>query len=747
MKVILCLFLQFVVLFICASDVSYNPFNNAFKNLDKAVWSSQQKAEYIRLFISELKKEHPDVDARQLKFLVEAAVDGDKKALNELKFRLDQHEVKIHLNDEFINQLCSACESFNSRFKSGNFRNIIILALRKVPSISFSRYLGEEILYISSRQNRAAVPGVFPGPCDALLKLLAAGKVPRPLIPYVFQRLCHYQYDLSVLENMVQDYDPWFSAMVKGQAASNRAWKMVADDLTPLNDWQQQHMIIEMKQAKNYFLQALALWPEMKLPYLYLIRPETVLGDLNSKIDVFLKWIEHQPDSGEGFDEIAIALSRKWQPSGGVEQLANLSVAALSCSYQKSEIPLFGFNLLGGVVWDEPERVWKNIYSRPEVISMGDRLIERFSSDYRYLPAKVSFEMASRRYGRAHATSVKFPIYWDFASAVNYNSIQNFARKCTSPSPSVLSYTDAVTELRLYTGKYRSELVKAEDDYLAGNIEDARSKLREVIKIQELKPDERNFIIDKMARYALDAGGCYYRQRPRAFRQTSAFQVALMTGQIGVAAEMLELGFRFRDYEDKSGETAMLVACYGRNPEAMDILLKNNMPLVTMSYQDMPLLHYAARHGNIVMIKKLLSMGCEPLRLDCLKRTPLYYAVESNNPAAANILLDAAGDPPVGFHNATMLMCAIAKKQNMEMLKLLIERSTNISHIDEHRRSILHYVAEFNPNPLLYCWLVKAGANPGLKDFSGRTALDIAKSKNKNFDNNLLALQTSTTVQ
>jgi len=52
-----------------------------------------------------------------------------------------------------------------------------------------------------------------------------------------------------------------------------------------------------------------------------------------------------------------------------------------------------------------------------------------------------------------------------------------------------------------------------------------------------------------------------------------------------------------------------------------------------------------------------------------------------------------------------------------------------VNHQNNSGRTVLHYAAEYNGSPELVKLLLKRGADPKLKDNSGKTPADIARAK------------------
>jgi ankyrin repeat protein len=111
-------------------------------------------------------------------------------------------------------------------------------------------------------------------------------------------------------------------------------------------------------------------------------------------------------------------------------------------------------------------------------------------------------------------------------------------------------------------------------------------------------------------------------------------------------------------------------------------------------------LHFAAQHGDLLRVKKLVSEGMPLNAFDEIGKTPLHYAVEREHFAVVKFLIEAGAD--VNAHDETTIgntpLAEVAGNCSFGMANLLIE----------------------------------AGADPTIRGWMQLNALDRAKDRKRN---------------
>jgi ankyrin repeat protein len=139
-------------------------------------------------------------------------------------------------------------------------------------------------------------------------------------------------------------------------------------------------------------------------------------------------------------------------------------------------------------------------------------------------------------------------------------------------------------------------------------------------------------------------------------------------------------------------------------------------------------LHHLVEKEETKAIEDLLKAGANPNKKDDEKETPLHLACSYNRVEIASKLLEHGanvnskseyGNTPL--HNA----CLVG---NTELIEKLLDNGAKRTMTNDMGYDYLHqtcYAGKIDAVRLL----VKKGLDPSNKDFSGKTGLDIAKSK------------------
>ena len=141
-------------------------------------------------------------------------------------------------------------------------------------------------------------------------------------------------------------------------------------------------------------------------------------------------------------------------------------------------------------------------------------------------------------------------------------------------------------------------------------------------------------------------------------------------------------------------------------------------------------LSFAVKQSNTAMIKALVQSGEDVDHIGRDGRTALIDAVILGNDAAVRTLLDLGADPnKYGYDGKTPLHIAAAKGDT-EALVLLLQHNANPDTVDgSMHRSALHR-AVYNQHESAARALIEHDARCDTKDKYGKTALELAASKN-----------------
>lgn len=146
-----------------------------------------------------------------------------------------------------------------------------------------------------------------------------------------------------------------------------------------------------------------------------------------------------------------------------------------------------------------------------------------------------------------------------------------------------------------------------------------------------------------------------------------------------------------------NGGTAIMYAALSGEVEPVAVLLEHHAHVDAVAKNGWTALMIAAVKGYVDVARLLLEHGAEPNRVDVYAWTPLMRAVYEHRLRIVRLLLD--------------------------------DYRTDVNRAGENGVTALHLaVADGDPDAVKL--LLSRGADPGIEDHSGRTALDFAKQRN-----------------
>lgn len=176
----------------------------------------------------------------------------------------------------------------------------------------------------------------------------------------------------------------------------------------------------------------------------------------------------------------------------------------------------------------------------------------------------------------------------------------------------------------------------------------------------------------------------------------------------------------------ENGVTILYSAVARGNIEITTELLKHGAnPNQSINYGITPL-HDTAYRDDAPMAMLLLQYGALPDQRNFNGETPLHYATKQKSLKVANVLIEAGAQVHIGtFSEKAEPIHFSSQYGDVEMLKLLLKKVSNIDCVANGRRSSLHFAAFFGHEEAARI-LIENGANVDLKSAGGITALHLA---------------------
>ncbi len=178
--------------------------------------------------------------------------------------------------------------------------------------------------------------------------------------------------------------------------------------------------------------------------------------------------------------------------------------------------------------------------------------------------------------------------------------------------------------------------------------------------------------------------------------------------------------------------TALFLAAEDERRAAASVLLAAGADPNIPGRSGLTPISAAAYTGNTDLVALLLAKGADPKSLDATGKTAIIYAAGRGFAPVVKQLLDHSIDVNARLgNNLTALMWAAGHSDEAgaadvkETIELLIERGAHIDDVDDRGRTALMTAAVLGRTTAAET-LMKAGADPSLKDKSGKTAAELA---------------------
>ncbi|KAK0756610.1 hypothetical protein N5P37_010764 [Trichoderma harzianum] len=144
-------------------------------------------------------------------------------------------------------------------------------------------------------------------------------------------------------------------------------------------------------------------------------------------------------------------------------------------------------------------------------------------------------------------------------------------------------------------------------------------------------------------------------------------------------------------------------------------------------------LSYAASNGSEACLRALLSCGAHIEAADKNGWTPLVYAVQRSHEAAIRLLLNHGAQIEAADKDGWMpLAHAVGLDGKEAIVRLLLDRGAQIEAADKNGRTPLLHAANRSRNEAIIRLLLDRGAQAEVADKDGRTPLSYAANRSRN---------------
>ena len=193
------------------------------------------------------------------------------------------------------------------------------------------------------------------------------------------------------------------------------------------------------------------------------------------------------------------------------------------------------------------------------------------------------------------------------------------------------------------------------------------------------------------------------------------------------AAEFLLKSNANPNLPDSDGWTPLTVACQEGHHRLVSLLVHNEVdPNIVNKKNGTSALMQASENGHYKIVEFLLSIGCNPDLQNIDGDTPMHLATVNGHYTIAELLLENGGNPNIPDNDGwTPLMVASLEGQS-KIVELLLQKGIDPNGLNtKNGRTALSQASQCSHYDTVEL-LLKAKANPNIKDSDGFTAIEIA---------------------
>ncbi|XP_015219420.2 ankyrin repeat domain-containing protein 50 [Lepisosteus oculatus] len=175
----------------------------------------------------------------------------------------------------------------------------------------------------------------------------------------------------------------------------------------------------------------------------------------------------------------------------------------------------------------------------------------------------------------------------------------------------------------------------------------------------------------------------------RAYDGHSALSAAALENHREVVEHLLRRGAD-PDVRDAEGRPLLyLLVLEGCLDMASLFLEKANVPLESQDAEGRTALHVASWHGQLEAIRLLLQHGANANAQDVEGRPPLHSAAWQGHASAASLLIESGGAnvDQTCHQQAATALCIAAQEGHTEVVEVLLAKRANPTHADKYGRT------------------------------------------------------------
>ncbi len=137
-------------------------------------------------------------------------------------------------------------------------------------------------------------------------------------------------------------------------------------------------------------------------------------------------------------------------------------------------------------------------------------------------------------------------------------------------------------------------------------------------------------------------------------------------------------------------------------------------------------LHYAASHGDLILMESLLANGADLNTVDGDGHTPLHKGIASGQLRAVNFLIEKGANVNANMPGKITALHLASQCGNVDMVRLLLDNEADINARTEDGYTPLHFASQMGCVDAVSL-LLNRNADVSVETAGGATALELAR--------------------
>ena len=478
-----------------------------------------------------------------------------------------------------------------------------------------------------------------------------------------------------------ENIDPYLNHLVQGELAIIEAWRSRgsswAKDVTA-EGWEgfKKHLAT----AREHLTKAWELNPDYPEAPALMIRVAQAghAGEGETEITWFNRSVAAQMDYKPAYYIYIDSLEPRW--GGSYQAMIDFGRTCMKTRRFDTDVPMYYLVALRMVGGDLKHNQWRQPFRHPIFEAELEKLFEGMLNE----PARAEdHDRIITQYAITKMWQGDYEKAKDLLGSVkSYVDMRNgFASKGISWSIRPRETVD--TELRLFTGPYKEQLIKAEQYNLDNKLAMSNELFVEVMNKYRDNPRAFAYLRNRIGLQMIDA-------EPRPVHLTPLHVAAIYSDEKATKF-LLDNGAEL-DTLDRYGYTALN---NGTNNNALHVaylLISRGADINKQNNRGETPLYNACLQGNEDLARFLVENGADVHPADTYGFTALHSAVIGNLPAIVELLLEKGADINKQADSGYTPLITAMSKQHPEIIKLLIEKGADVNvKVEGAAFPLLHY--------------------------------------------------------